>query len=451
MRAHLILLLAIVCLSPGCGGADPPIVGQPAPVEPAFFTGAIGLSPEEEASIPKELDFDLVDRQDRALPASAQVSNLPPPADQGRVGSCAALAAGYAVGTQSAARQAGIDPSQEVDQTNPAWLYRRVLQLQGSNDCVGSNPALYLETLVEKGSPTRASIAYPLPNLDEKLACQQILSIDTALPQDFRFIAGSYAMLPGGSSLVDQIKGQVSENRAVVYSTSLAPDFFRYRAGVYRQQESFGDGGHAMAVVGYDDSLQAFRIMNSWAPGLWGEGGFAWVSYDSFVRGVEAFQGECLVLHPLVRQPVDATGGKLIPKQASAPGGELSQAVQKRDRDGVSLLLSYYFEGPIQPQTLLVRSPSGVTAVQTFGSNTTLTGLPTLRSGVFSIRRAEANQFPPGVYQVTLTTLAPDQSQFLYTGSFNLEALPTDPALPAADLDGMNEQGTTGTEITITP
>jgi hypothetical protein len=42
-------------------------------------------------------------------------------------------------------------------------------------------------------------------------------------------------------------------------------------------------GGHAMLVAGYDDSRQAFEVMNSWGTG-WGNKGFAWISYGTAQR-----------------------------------------------------------------------------------------------------------------------------------------------------------------------
>jgi len=40
-------------------------------------------------------------------------------------------------------------------------------------------------------------------------------------------------------------------------------------------------GGHAVAIVGYDDSKQAFKIANSWGTG-WGVNGYGWISYQLF-------------------------------------------------------------------------------------------------------------------------------------------------------------------------
>jgi hypothetical protein len=38
---------------------------------------------------------------------------------------------------------------------------------------------------------------------------------------------------------------------------------------------------HQIMIVGYDDTIEAFKVMNSWDVG-WGQGGMAWVSYKLF-------------------------------------------------------------------------------------------------------------------------------------------------------------------------
>ena len=42
-------------------------------------------------------------------------------------------------------------------------------------------------------------------------------------------------------------------------------------------------GGHAMVVIGYDDGLKAFEVMNSWGKG-WANQGFVWIRYDDFAK-----------------------------------------------------------------------------------------------------------------------------------------------------------------------
>ena len=40
---------------------------------------------------------------------------------------------------------------------------------------------------------------------------------------------------------------------------------------------------HAMALSGYDDSKNAFRVRNSWGE-EWGDNGSIWVDYEFFIN-----------------------------------------------------------------------------------------------------------------------------------------------------------------------
>lgn len=40
-------------------------------------------------------------------------------------------------------------------------------------------------------------------------------------------------------------------------------------------------GGHAVTVVGYDDTRKAFKLRNSWGL-FWGDGGYTWFPYSHF-------------------------------------------------------------------------------------------------------------------------------------------------------------------------
>jgi hypothetical protein len=40
-------------------------------------------------------------------------------------------------------------------------------------------------------------------------------------------------------------------------------------------------GDHAMMVVGYNDTIQAFKVLNSWG-NTWGDNGYCWIGYNIF-------------------------------------------------------------------------------------------------------------------------------------------------------------------------
>ena len=72
------------------------------------------------------------------------------------------------------------------------------------------------------------------------------------------------------------------------------PDSFIDARNVWRPRENpdLYYYGHAMVVVSYDDNRYggAFELMNSWGR-KWGNGGFIWIPYDTFVAFVlEAYE-----------------------------------------------------------------------------------------------------------------------------------------------------------------
>ena len=56
-------------------------------------------------------------------------------------------------------------------------------------------------------------------------------------------------------------------------------DFLYYKGGVYKATTSKKAGGHAVAIIGFDDEKKAWLIKNSWGED-WGESGYGWVAYS---------------------------------------------------------------------------------------------------------------------------------------------------------------------------
>lgn len=65
----------------------------------------------------------------------------------------------------------------------------------------------------------------------------------------------------------------------LVTTLDVYADFMVYGSGVYKHTTGDYMGGHAVSIVGFDDSKRAWLIRNSWGSD-WGDHGFAWVSYD---------------------------------------------------------------------------------------------------------------------------------------------------------------------------
>jgi hypothetical protein len=89
------------------------------------------------------------------------------------------------------------------------------------------------------------------------------------------------------------VKKALSEDKPVVIGLN-CPDSFQYAKGVWQPTEdpSKQYGGHALCVIGYDDTKYggAFNIQNSWGT-EWGNNGYIWMRYKDFAAFVmEAYE-----------------------------------------------------------------------------------------------------------------------------------------------------------------
>ena len=93
---------------------------------------------------------------------------------------------------------------------------------------------------------------------------------------------------PLSQDIVNKVKTEIGK-----YSYPVVAGFTDYgstlqdvgSSGIWYPRYSKGRGGHAMTIVGYDDTFNggSFRIVNSWGRD-WGDDGYAWIRYSDFRR-----------------------------------------------------------------------------------------------------------------------------------------------------------------------
>lgn len=111
-----------------------------------------------------------------------------------------------------------------------------------------------------------------------------IAAINNTTSSNYAFRASDFAKIAATS--VTDIKQAINTYGAVVASLYVTQSFQNYAGTgsvMVMQPCTAGCGWHAVVLLGWDDSRQAFLGRNSWGPG-WGTGGYFYIAYSEVSR-----------------------------------------------------------------------------------------------------------------------------------------------------------------------
>jgi C1A family cysteine protease len=177
--------------------------------------------------------------------------------DQGSCGSC------WAFGTHAAFEGSYAVINQDLVDT----AEQQTLDCSGVGSCAGGWWAF--QYLVDTGST--AETDYPYTAQDG--TCQ------TGVQSLYTAAAWGYVDPSVEIPSVDALKGALCDYGPIAVAVTATPAFQGYTSGVFNEHSS-ATVNHAVTLVGWDDSMQAWRIKNSWGT-AWGEAGYMWIAYDS--------------------------------------------------------------------------------------------------------------------------------------------------------------------------
>ena len=228
---------------------------------------AIGFLAEPETayrSIPQ------VQRARGFLPEAVDLSSrMPKPGDQGDFSSCTAWAVAYAARSYYAAGQAGVERLDTTAALSPAYVFNRL----NGGQCTKPTSIMDALTLLRdegvvpmRDFPYQESNCNQLPNSEQKRAASN-------------FRIRNWSRLDTDD--LDAVKTQIFNGHPVIVVLNLPKSFDRLRGNAVFDDRADRDFPHVMVAVGYDDRLQAFRLMNSWDTD-WGDGGYVWVAYRAY-------------------------------------------------------------------------------------------------------------------------------------------------------------------------
>jgi C1A family cysteine protease len=90
-----------------------------------------------------------------------------------------------------------------------------------------------------------------------------------------------YIRRDAGIPSVKEMKEAIAKYGAIAATVKVTPAFQAYKNGIFDEHASVSapnDVNHAITIVGWDDSKQAYLVKNSWGPN-WGDKGYIWVEY----------------------------------------------------------------------------------------------------------------------------------------------------------------------------
>lgn len=208
--------------------------------------------------------------------------NVPTVITQGKTNqTCVAIStAVYAIGTQRAAALNNTNPQQIlVDYAlSPIYFFAR----EKNNDC---SVAVRLDE-VAKFLRDRGSV--PFQTLNAVNCNDGRISTVLKSPVELIKIKEVHWVFQKEKSTEADIKygvkKQISEKRPVVVGINLDENFkkvSRDNPFYVPTGNPLSEIGHAVTVIGYDDSKQAFKLVNSQGT-EWGDNGFFWMRYTDF-------------------------------------------------------------------------------------------------------------------------------------------------------------------------
>ena len=239
-------------------------------------------------------------------------SYVTPIRDQGSCGSCVAF--GVVAVMESTLKAAVSNPALAVD-LSEAHLFYCHARRRGRTCQNGWWPEEALDDCRDHGLAFDQS--YPYTAGDQ--AC-------TGLAPGWR---SRYATLSGRSQQLSgaAIKQWIATRGPVTGCFNVYSDFYAYRSGVYRHVSGTLQGGHCVALIGYDDSQSCWIAKNSWGPG-WGDNGFFRIGYGEC--GIDSWFGPWGADAPVIVEEAESAWSGW----ASQGGGLTSRATAARNQDG---------------------------------------------------------------------------------------------------------------------
>ena len=260
-------------------GYDPP--------DREYTSGANATDPDIERSL------EIAEHHRAFLPLAVDLSSsMPAVGDQGGLGSCTAWSTAYAARSYYTGAIERRDLSLPENLPSPNYIFH----VGRRGKCDGGTNFEEIANVLKRGALSLADYPYSDKCVDPPP--RQM----TSRAHDFH-VRGLRRI---DTSKTDDVKGQLARSNPVLIRFHDSTAFHKIRgSATFTEATPPNDdkisGYHAMALVGYDERRQAFRLINSWGPG-WGDKGYAWIGYNLLKsRITHAYTLDVGPLRPVVK------------------------------------------------------------------------------------------------------------------------------------------------------
>lgn len=220
------------------------------------------------------------------LPDAVDLSaNMPVPGNQGKQGSCVGWASAYCVRSyyenikNNRSFSLPADTSSWSDVFSPSFIYNQLnLQLDLGILVVDALICMkYVGAVSWKDMPYSEKDYTTMPSKDQ---------MDLAVNHKIN----GYGKI---GITADSIKTALSNGDpvliGVVIDQGIVLNGRNYQSSspyIWDHSQGYDVGGHALVIIGYDDSKNAFKVQNSWGTS-WGNNGYFWISYSYLKKCVK--------------------------------------------------------------------------------------------------------------------------------------------------------------------
>lgn len=178
---------------------------------------------------------------------------------------------------------------------------QRILSCSNSGDCNGGRRWDALPWAIPNNVAKEADYMY---DGGVKTLCK------TAITSGYHLLAAGWVDGSGNVTPTATLKSALCEYGPISVSIYASPALQVYQGGVFNENNNNNDTNHAILLIGWDDTKNAWLMKNSWGTD-WGEGGYGWVQYGSNLIGRYSFWAKASAPKIVLNPAIIAAIGKL--------------------------------------------------------------------------------------------------------------------------------------------